>query len=101
MIEIIVRLIMLLLYLFFGATVPDQDAPVTSGVQPPAMVIENVRVEVLETQPTQISLHVTGYQPEGCEAPVSVSQNRNANVVAVQITRDLPPDVLCPQNIVP
>jgi hypothetical protein len=103
MIEIIIRLILLLIQFFLTATVPTQDSPVPStGIQPPAMVIENVRVDVSELPSfAQISLHVTGYQPDGCEAPVEVTQRQNANVIAVQITRNLPPDVLCPANIVP
>jgi hypothetical protein len=64
-------------------------------------VIESVDVLVLESFPMQLNLVVKGYQPDGCELPVIVEQQREGNLVTVHIYRELPPDVMCTMIIVP
>jgi hypothetical protein len=63
-------------------------------------VIESVDALLLESFPVQIQLHVTGYQPDGCEFPVQVEQQRDGNDVTVRIYRTVPVDVVCPLMIV-
>ena len=64
-------------------------------------VIENVDAMILESFPAQISLHITGYQPDGCTFPVQVEQTREGNIVSVKIYRILPPDIMCTMQLVP
>lgn len=64
-------------------------------------VIESVDVAVLESFPMQLSLTVSGYQPDGCDVPVQVEQEVNENTVVISIYRELPIDVMCPASIVP
>jgi hypothetical protein len=64
-------------------------------------VIETVDAMILESFPVQISLHVTGYQPDGCTFPVQVEQTRDGNTISVKIYRILPPDIMCTMQLVP
>ena len=61
--------------------------------------IENVDIVVLESYPMQIELHVTGYQPDGCDFPVQVEQRRTDHTVVVEIFRVMPEDTMCPMTI--
>jgi hypothetical protein len=63
--------------------------------------IESVEVIVLESFPMQLHLVITGFQPEGCEFPVIVEQQRAENTVNVHIYREVPADVMCPMVIIP
>jgi inhibitor of cysteine peptidase len=83
-----------------GATV---FPPSVEGALPAQVltVIENVDALLLESFPVQINLHVTGYQPDGCDYPVQVSQSREGNSVTVTVYRELPPDILCTMQLVP
>ncbi len=75
----------------------------TQDAQPAQVltVIQQVDAMQLESFPAQISLHVTGYQPDGCTYPVMVDQSREGNTVTVRIYRELPPDILCTMQLVP
>ncbi|MEO8606294.1 MAG: hypothetical protein ABI690_00305 [Chloroflexota bacterium] len=64
-------------------------------------VVEKVDALILESFPAQISVHVTGYQPDGCTYPVQVQQTRVGNTVSVKIYRILPPDIMCTMQLVP
>ena len=76
-----------------------------SGAQPSGSevltVVEKVDALIMESYPAQISLHVTGYQPDGCIYPVQVEQTRDGNTVSVKIYRILPPDIMCTMQLVP
>jgi hypothetical protein len=115
----IVQIIRILagLLLFFSAmsqtaTPPtDQAAPPPSSqaVPTPAVtgntfesltVIEKVDPTVLESNPAQISLRVSGYQPDGCKFPVQVEQTREGNTVHVKIYRNVPKAVMCTMQLV-
>lgn len=61
-------------------------------------VITNV--EVLESDPPQLQLQVTGYQTDGCEYPVHVEQRRERNEIFVDIYRNVPIAATCIQMIV-
>jgi hypothetical protein len=85
----------------------DITPPVDGGASgaPPSgsevlTVIETVDALIMESFPAQISLHVTGYQPDGCTFPVQVEQNRDSNTVSVKIYRILPPDIMCTMQLV-
>ena len=112
--ENLIRL-MLLIFLgfmaFFGRggssdINPPQRPDVTAGGAEASgsetlTVIEKVDALILESFPAQISLHVTGYQPDGCTFPVQVEQTRDGNTVSVKIYRILPPDIMCTMQLVP
>jgi hypothetical protein len=109
------NLIRLLLLIFLGLTAffgrsggndINQPPDVNSGGAQASgsqvlTVIDKVDAMVLESFPAQISLHVTGYQPDGCTFPVQVEQTRDSNTVSVKIYRILPPDIMCTMQLVP
>lgn len=64
-------------------------------------VIESVDAVILESFPVQISLNVTGYQPDGCDFPVFVEQTRDGNNVSIKIYRELPVDIMCTMMLLP
>jgi inhibitor of cysteine peptidase len=63
-------------------------------------VIESVDVVILESFPMQLHLTVKGYQPDGCDFPVFVEQQRDGNAVTVHVYREVPADVMCPMMLV-
>lgn len=118
MIENLIQILITLFLLFFGLQTLAQDgaAPPPINEQPPvdvpdlpdageAMrvdhVVENINVNIMESFPVQISLDVSGFQPDGCDLPVMIEQAREGSTVTVEIYRNLPPDTFCPMNIVP
>lgn len=62
--------------------------------------IESVDVLLMESAPPQVNLWVQGYQPDGCEFPVEVTQQRQGNTVVVEIFRIMPLAAACPMMIV-
>ncbi len=88
-IETIIRLILIFLFgivMFFGISERVEDRPPMVIVEPGedavrAMhIIDSVEVTVLESDPMQLRLHIAGYQPDGCEAPVTVAQRRDGTL---------------------
>ena len=81
---------------------PAEDIPMmpTPGPDEPTFQafhqIDDVEVLILESSPPQINLHVTGYQGDGCEYPVEVTQSRNGNTITVEIYRTMPLAAACP-----
>lgn len=63
--------------------------------------IFRVDVQLTESQPPQIRLHVEGEHPDGCDYPVLVSQARRGNTVNVEVYREVPADVICPMILRP
>jgi inhibitor of cysteine peptidase len=55
----------------------------------------------MESFPVQLSLQVSGYQPDGCDFPVIVEQTQNGSTINVRIYREIPANVRCAMNIVP
>jgi hypothetical protein len=74
-----------------------------SGAQPAKVltVIESVEPVIRESAPPQISLNVSGYQPDGCTFPVLVDQTRDGNTITMTIYREIPPEVMCSMQLVP
>lgn len=64
-------------------------------------VIDSVDVEVLESFPMQLTVTVTGSQPDGCDLPVIVEQSVEDNTVTLAIYRNVPTDIMCPAVLVP
>ncbi|MCI0710675.1 MAG: hypothetical protein L0154_10990 [Chloroflexi bacterium] len=63
-------------------------------------VITDVEVLILESNPLQLQLQVTGYQTDGCEYPVQVEQRREGNEIIVEVYRNVPIAATCIQLIV-
>ncbi len=106
LIDILVRLLVgLFMAFFFGVRadvpLPPEPTPVTLPPTRSMTTIRDVQVIVLESSPMQVQLHVTGEQPDGCELPVQVDQQREGNTVTLSIYRDLPGDVFCPMVLQP
>jgi hypothetical protein len=79
------------------STIPAQAADGNESLT----IIDSVETIVMESYPYQITLHVTGYQPDGCTFPVQVEQSRQDNTVTVKIYRIVPTDVMCTMQLVP
>lgn len=75
--------------------------PIPTGIHTMKVphVIQKVDYRILESSPMQIHVEVTGYQADGCNVPVQVMQQRVGNSIKIEIYRELPPDVMCPQVI--
>jgi hypothetical protein len=73
------------------------------GAQPGRImtIVENVDALIMESFPPQVNLVVSGYHPDGCRAPVEVEITESGNQITVEIFRLIPPDVMCPMQIVP
>lgn len=87
-----------------SAPADDDDSPDRSDSEDTMQVmtvIEDVQVAILESFPMQISLEITGFQPDGCDVPVIVDETLEDDTVTVEIYRNVPADVMCPMNIVP
>ena len=63
--------------------------------------ISRVEVRIQESYPMRVSLDVDGEHPDGCEYPVVVGQQRQGNTVAIEVYREVPPDVVCPMILKP
>ena len=85
---------------FYFAAESEANQPEEGNFMQVDTVIESVEVTVLESFPMQLRLTVTGYQPDGCDFPVQVVQERDENTVSVHIFRDVPADVMCPMMLV-
>ncbi len=66
-----------------------------------AVVVEAVEVQVLESEPPQLQLTISGYLPDGCEVPIDSHQTREGQTVRVTLKRELPPDTVCTAVIRP
>ena len=104
LIEILVRLLMGFFSLFFFGV----SGPPTRPAEPPQSVtytvpsiIEDAQVNIMESDPVQVSLTVQGQHPDGCEFPVIVEQMRSENTVTVNIYREIPADIMCTMIVRP
>ena len=115
-VDILLALLLLALGLLglLGAESPigQQKAPAAKPAQPSKedevreteKVMTNifrVDVSVAESNPTQITLDVSGEHPDGCELPVHVAQSREGNAIQVEVYRELPVDMVCPMILRP
>jgi hypothetical protein len=61
--------------------------------------IESVEVQILESQPPQVNLIVSGYHSDGCEYPTEITQRQEGSGLYVEIYRTMPLAVMCPAMI--
>lgn len=95
--DILIRLLIVLFLLLFGAN----ESAVPPSSEPEETVhaltqIDSVEAMILKSFPAQINLVVAGYQPDGCDYPVQISQTREGNTVHVEIYREVPLNIMCP-----
>lgn len=106
---ILILILTLLLSLFLGVeTTTTTPEPIIVTEVPPVpgeetfrspTVIESADALLLESFPVQIHLRVTGYQSDGCDYPVTVEQRRQGSEVYVDIYREMPLAVICPDML--
>lgn len=116
MMELIIWLLSLLLAAFMGVRTVPADMPVQPVTPTPLtvipgendepmmimpLVIEQVEVQVLESFPMQLVVNVSGYQQDGCEYPITVTQQNDGSTITIAIERMLPLAVMCPAVIIP
>jgi hypothetical protein len=90
------------------ATVPPveaqaQQAPsggTEEGVESLA-IIEKVETAVSTSVPATITMHISGYHPDGCKFPVQVQQTRVDDKVSVKIYRIKPKNIMCTMELNP
>lgn len=98
-------LLRLFIILVFGGTSMTVQPPADgAGAEPDNTFrsltnITEVELLVLETNPPQVHLQIKGEQPDGCDFPVQVEQQRDGNVINVTVYRDVPLDVMCPMML--
>lgn len=63
--------------------------------------INSVDVNVMESNPMQLSIEVAGEHPDGCDLPVMVDQERDDDTVFISIYREVPADMMCPMMLNP
>ncbi|NEO27368.1 MAG: hypothetical protein F6K03_10850 [Kamptonema sp. SIO4C4] len=86
-----------------GCTSSPESEPspsVTPSAQTPEMrqiaaVVKEIKVEILESQPTQLALQVQGEFQDGCDVPIRVEQNREDQQINIQLYRQLPENIAC------
>jgi hypothetical protein len=59
--------------------------------------IDKVEVQITESQPVQVSAHVTGIIGDGCSSAMPVEQQRDGNTITLTINRQRPADAICTQ----
>jgi len=64
-------------------------------------IVETVTIQVSASLPATVTLHVEGYQPDGCKFPVQVEQTRTDDSVNVKIYRVVPANVMCTMELNP
>ena len=79
----------------------EQANSTQGGLVQSFTVIETVETEVSATVPATITLHLKGYQPDGCRLPVAVQQTRSMDKVIVSIYRSKPIGVMCTMDLNP
>jgi hypothetical protein len=108
--EIIIRLLILLFLAIFGVSSQESSAPPpvveVTPVTPPEETfeslthIDSVEALVLESFPVQLQLHIIGAQPDGCDFPVQIEQQRDGNAITLKIFREVPLTVMCPAVLI-
>lgn len=77
---------------------PIIGTPAVSGME---AVVEEVQVQVLESDPVQVQVVAIGYLPDGCTNLAEIYQNNESNSISVQLTTSRLIDALCTEAIVP
>lgn len=101
--ESLIQLLIALLFFLTGA----RQSPQPPAAQVPEVtiqsptIIDSVEGIILESYPAQIRLNVSGSQPDGCDYPVQVRQQRDGNTITVEIFREVPPNAICPMILLP
>lgn len=63
-------------------------------------VINTAEVRVLESNPPQVEVIVTGYLSDGCQLPTVIEQSMTDTRITLQLFRELLPSMACPAVIV-
>lgn len=116
--DIIIRLIELLIFLLVALFVgvegdtgqpavdptliptPTEEADRSNTMDVP-IFIDEVTVNLLESDPVQVQLEVFGTLQDGCDFPVLEAVAQDGNTFTVTVYREVATDVMCPMNIVP
>lgn len=77
-----------------------QDGDLAKTRRIPAMV-ETVEATLIESEPPQLSLAVTGSFQDGCEAPLKIEQKQDGDLLKIVLYRELSADLVCPSVLVP
>jgi hypothetical protein len=85
----------------FEATAEPAQSGGTAEGRQSLTVIEKVETQVSASMPATITMHLMGYQPDGCKFPVQVEQTRSGDSVTVKIFRIVPIDVMCTMDLNP
>lgn len=99
-----------LLFLIFGYTtagnvsapmaLPPISAPAAALAAPVQVLnVNTFEWAVRESFPPQVSLAVHGYWPDGCVVEPQTSVEREGSTITVQISRFVPPDMICAQML--
>lgn len=115
--DILIRLIQLLIFLivtlFVGVEddmqpppppptlipTPTEETDMANTMDVP-IFIDEVTVNLLESDPVQVQLEVVGTIQDGCDFPVLEEIMQDGDTFTVTVYREVETDVMCPMNIV-
>jgi hypothetical protein len=67
-----------------------------SAVEIKPAPIDEVTVNILKSNPPQISVHIKGGLPDGCTTFHSIETAREGNTINIKVTVQRPKEVACP-----
>ena len=77
---------------------PPEEPPTGSA---PLLAVEQIEVQVLQSDPVQVQVVVRGTLPDACTEIGEIRQSRDGETVSVTIETHRPADALCAQVLVP
>ncbi|MBP0020586.1 MAG: hypothetical protein J7647_23905 [Cyanobacteria bacterium SBLK] len=77
-----------------------QDRDIAKTRRIPA-IVKTVEANVIESEPPQLSLAVTGNFQDGCESSLEVERKQDGNRLKIVLYRELSVDLVCPAVLVP
>lgn len=99
-------LIHLLIALIFLLTGTQQQADDVEPILPGQMMevpvlVEHVEPLLVATDGASARIRISGSIPDGCDYPVQIRKQRDGNTFTVEVFREVPMGVYCPQVIQP
>jgi inhibitor of cysteine peptidase len=82
--------------------VGTKSSPITPDHSSENVYINDIRINIMESFPLQVSVTVFGDLPDGCTSIVdSTAKFDNENTFEIHIYTDRPEDLMCTQALVP
>lgn len=93
MLHRIVLLAITALMLMLTACTPVTTTPMP---RPGIVTIEQVDLSVMESNPPQVQVHITGYLGDGCTTFAGITQQREGNTISITVSATHSGAEMCP-----